>query len=156
MNDLLYSPRDPKACRGLTLLELLAVVGLLSLVTSTVGLSMLQTSEQVAFSSLGTWFRDLDERARMFAQQGEEVRLFLDQDERLVVLQRVSGGAWLSHGPIPAGLEILWTAEGVETESLTFTRLGTTFDYRVTVKRNQSQKAWMFSGLTGWMQEVKS
>ena len=139
--------------RGLTLIELLAVIVILTLVfaTATVGVTG-GTDAAKLREAAGLW-RDLDRRARVMALDVGTVTVRLDAAAgRLDVTcggaEPARAGALLPDGV--ACVLTTTTGDGV----LVYDGLGQSGDYEIRLVCGERASAWSVSGLTGFVREI--
>ncbi|MEW6741429.1 MAG: type II secretion system protein [Planctomycetota bacterium] len=141
---------------GFTLLEMLAVIALLSLVASFLAHGVVAEHGAASFAATCHLVQELDARARFLARTGDPVALAARDEGRLLELTRAESGEILSQRRLPKGFSVSITPEG-EKE---YDRAGRCADYVVHV-RGQGREASFeearlkVAGETGWVQERK-
>ncbi len=139
-------PQDP----GFTLLELLAVVVLLSLTFTVTGVRLAATSTRAKLQATASRLRDLDAHTRLLARSGEPASLRLDGTQRHVNVQGIRSTELLATVTLPAEVTVQVRASSGD-ETITFDRLGRSKDYRVTVQAGETVLRWHVYGLTGYI-----
>ncbi|MEW6747692.1 MAG: type II secretion system protein [Planctomycetota bacterium] len=141
---------------GFTLLEMLAVIALLSLVAGFLAPGLVAGHEAASFAATCHLVQELDARARFFARTGGPVLLGVRDEGHLLVLVRAKSGEILSQRRLPKELSVRLTPEGEKQ----YDRAGCCADYVVHV-RGQGREASFeearlkVAGETGWVQERK-
>jgi prepilin-type N-terminal cleavage/methylation domain-containing protein len=132
--------------RGLTLIELLAVVVILSMVAgvATVGLSA--TSDAAGLRAALAGWQDLDARARISARSGGPVTLALDQEQNALVLRR--GAEHLAEFQLPQGVTVHVESSG-RPDRIEIDRHGRSIDYEVAITLGERVTRVSVRGLTG-------
>ena len=138
--------------RGFTLIEVLAVIVILSIVAgvATVGLASATDSARLA-GAVSQW-RDLDARARLFSRTTGPVVMNLNRDHTMVRLFVVESGELLSQVVLPPEVTGHFRTDQ-PTDAIVFDRTGGSPDYEVQVKTVDSIVRWYVYGLTGLVKE---
>ena len=146
------SPSPTRRVRrlGLTLLELLAVIVVISLVISVAGVRLAATGTRARLHAVTARLRDLDAHARLVARSGEPAVLRLDVTQRLVRVHTIPANESLSIVQLPQEIsaEIMTSSD---QEAIVFDRLGHSQDYRVSLRAGDTVLRWEVYGLTGYM-----
>lgn len=142
--------------RGLTLIELLAVVVILSMVAgvATVGLAATNDAAQLRAAVAG--WQDLDARARITARTVRPVTLAMDPEgSRLVVRASVVGGVGelLAEYQFPRGATGHMEGDG-PIDRIDVDRQGRSIDYDVAVTLGDRVNRFAVRGLTGAILET--
>ena len=139
---------------GFTLVELLAVIVIVTLTTSivTVGLASANTSAQLR-RAVAQW-RTLDARARTLSRALGPVTMRYEEQPQLLQLSRVESAELLATIQLPKRVHADLVAEH-PTDTVVFDRLGRSPDYDVTVTLENRLVAWHVCGLTGYITEPK-
>jgi len=139
-------PQDP----GFTLLELLAVVVLMTLTFSVTGVRLAATSTRAKLQTTASRLRDLDAHTRLLARSGEPAALRQDATRHYVNVRAIRANELLATVALPAEVMVqVRTSSGDET--ITFDRQGHSKDYRVTVQAGETVLRWQVYGLTGYI-----
>ena len=138
--------------RGFTLIEVLAVIVILSIVAgvATVGLASATDSARLA-GAISQW-RDLDARARLFSRTTGPVVMNLNRDHTMVRLFVVESGELLSQVVLPPEVTGHFRTDQ-PTDAIVIDRTGGSPDYEVQVKTVDSIVRWYVYGLTGLVKE---
>lgn len=142
--------------RALTLIETLAVVLLVGVVTAAVGVGMGRMGDDAAMRAFAARWNELDARARLLAQTTEVgvLRLEFDAERRAVFVHHL-GDAILT-ADVPQEMNIMLFLEGAETTLITFDRAGRTPDYELRLSSAERSMSWHIHGLTGAMQRMEA
>ena len=139
---------------GFTLVELLAVIVIITLTTGivTVGLASANTSAQLR-GAVAQW-RTLDARARTLSRALGPVTMRYDEQPQLLQLSRVESDELLAKIQLPKKVHADLVTEH-PTDTIVFDRLGRSLDYDVTATIESHSIAWHVCGLTGYITEPK-
>lgn len=144
-------------CHGLTLLEIGAVLVVLTLTFSIVAPSLAPLADDAALRAASSGMLDLDVRARLAARRSGALELRIENRPgegvtsiRAVSTARGTGPETLFEHALPRGVHALWEQGGEPVESVRFDRAGRTAPYLVTVYNSQRATAYEISGRTGW------
>ncbi len=144
-----------RGCRpAFTLIELLAVIVIVSLVAgiATVGLASASQSAQL-HAAAADW-RDLDGRARLFGRSLGPVVMSLNLERTAVMLNVTDSKELLSEVTLPEG-----TSGQLQTrtpnKTISFDRLGRSVDYEVQLQVGERVIRWRVYGLTGLIGETR-
>ncbi len=149
MSALVCTTRRPRTL-GFTLLELLAVVVLLTLTFSIAGVRLAATSTRAKLHTAASRLRDLDAHTRLLARSGEPASLQLDAGQRRVSVHAILSTELLATVALPAEVSVeVRTSSG--EEAITFDRLGRSKDYRVAMQAGETVLRWQVYGLTGYI-----
>ena len=138
--------------RGFTLIEVLAVIVILSIVAgvATVGLASATDSARLA-GAVSQW-RDLDARARLFSRTTGPVVMNLNRDHTMVRLFVVESGELLSQVELPPEVTGHFRTDQ-PTDAIVFDRTGGSPDYKVQMNTVDGIVRWHVYGLTGLVRE---
>lgn len=138
--------------RALTLIEMLAVVVLLSLVAALGSVGLVSGNEQAQLrASLAAW-QDLDATARLLAQTNGPIQMVLN--EGTIAISSTHVGEGFSSVVLPDGYTGHLVVGNHETNAITFDARGHSEDYRVEIRRLATElpgSGWEVCGLTGWV-----
>lgn len=150
-----YRQLIPMNGRGLTLIELLAVVVLLGLVMALGAPRLASSAGAAEMTAFEAAWRDLDAKARLLARNGHPmVTLRLMPDQRALVLQR-GRDERVSSAAVPPTMSVELRRGGSESVSvITFDARGCSPDYtvRIGVTDGPLHRSWRAAGLTGWIE----
>jgi len=151
----LAQPRLPLRS-AMTLIETLAVIVILSMVTGALGLSLTGNNRSAqARAAMARW-RDLDAQARIAAQVEGAVQLKFDEDGRGIALRAVRNGEVLGTLRWPDGFEGSMATVDDQTASLIeFDSRGRSVDYAMMLRDLEYEGdgnafTARVCGLTGW------
>ena len=142
-----------KARRGLTLIEALAVVALLSLATGALSVSMADRSDGYRLQRSLEEISSADRRARLFARAHGPVELAFEESW---VLVRTLGDEpeILAVRKLDTGVSLrVRTMDDHSVESIRIDRRGRSDDYDVMASLGETRKELHLCGLTGWVVE---
>ena len=132
------------------MLELLAVVVLISLVFSVAGVRLAATSTHAKLHAATARLRDLDAHARLVARSGEPTVLRLDVQQHRMRVHSIRSSELVSSMQLPEEISAeIMTSSG--QEAIVFDRLGRSQEYRVTLRAGETVITWEVYGLTGYM-----
>ncbi len=135
--------------RGFTLIEMLAVIVILSLVAGTTLMNASAVTDDAAFRAAAAGVRDLDARARMFGRSGSPAMLMPTEQRDGLVLNGMGKGDVLAFVTMPAGVTIHLNTEGANEEVIGFDALGRSCDYAIVLHRADRVLTLQVCGLTG-------
>jgi prepilin-type N-terminal cleavage/methylation domain-containing protein len=138
---------------GFTLLELLAVLVLVSLVTASLVPSISTVSDRAVKDQLIADLIDLDARARLLAEGHVSSTIRLDpSSDRLQLIVRNPKESLIQEVHIPDSVLL-----GFEkpSDELHFDRFGRTFDYAYIIRFDKAFTSIRFNGLTGWHTQIE-
>lgn len=139
---------------GMTLLELLAVLVVLSLLAAYGASGLARMHEHSDARTVAAALRDLDARGRLAAQSGRVCRLDVASDGLLRLLLHPTDDV-IAEVTLPGRAVVsLHRSSGEATTTIEFDRTGCSIDYRVVVRRGDHMETWSVSGLTGSMLEA--
>ncbi len=138
--------------RAFTLLELLAVIVIMSLVAGLATTGLAAAGDQARLRAAAADWRTLDAHARLLGRSGEPVVMVVDEDAGEIRLDAVKSGGRLAGLALPPGVEVEVTGEPGDGP-LTFDRTGRSRDYAVTLGLGGRQLGWEIYGLTGYVVE---
>jgi prepilin-type N-terminal cleavage/methylation domain-containing protein len=139
--------------RAFTLIELLAVLVILGVVTA-LGLGGLAAADSTSKrQSLDSALRDLDAKARLIARMRGAVIFEFDDTQIRVRERNSSETQWIL--PIPGDAQVLaHSLDGSQVQSILIDAAGRSMDVRITRRWGDLSRHWSLEGLTGrWSQE---
>ena len=137
---------------GLTLIEVLAVIVIVSLVAGVATMGLASTTHDARLRAAAAHWRDLDAKARLFGRTLGPVVMTLNADRTAVRVHVNGSDELLTKVVLPVGVTGRITAEP-GTDAILFDRLGHTVDYEVRLAEADRTVAWQVHGLTGLIQE---
>lgn len=145
--------------RGLTLIELLAVVVILSMVAGVATVGLAGTSDAAQMQAAVAGWKDLDARARITARSLGPVTLAIDAEGTRLVVRASGGGGGggserLAEYQFPRGATGHMEGEG-PIDRIEFDRQGRSIDYEVAVALADRVERFSVRGLTGAVMEAK-
>lgn len=143
--------------RGFTLIEMLAVIVVLTLVAA-LGISGLSsTGSAAALMKVIGECRGLDAQARLAARTcGSSVMIKLDADSRRIELIQRDNLAQLSEVSLPADVSVRFEIDGAASDTVMVDRLGKSADYSVVVNYQGHQRRIELAGITGATRTLES
>ncbi len=140
--------------RGFTLLEMLAVVALLSMVVSICIASLGSALDSAASRALEAAVRELDGRGRLAARTLGAVDLVADSESSTLSARLSSTGEVLSSVDVGSGRAVaLADAHGNRIGGVRLDRAGRSIDYSATIAWSHGAATLRFAGLTGLVAE---
>ncbi len=147
-------PRRVRAAPfGLTLVEVLAVVLILSLAAGLATFSLAASSEAARLHAAISQWRDLDARARLHGRIREAVTMSLNDEGTAVRLHAIGSPEPLALVELPAGFTGQVRADP-DGDSVTFDRRGRSADYQVELIVGNRTMRWQVLGISGLVEEV--
>ncbi len=143
------SPRNRAS--ALTLIELLAVIVLMSLVAGLATIGLAAASDHARLRAAAADWRSLDAHARLLARSGEPIVMIVGEDTREIRLDSVESR--LASLALPVGVDVEVAGER-DDGPVTFDRLGHSRDYAVSLRLDGRQLGWKVYGLTGFVVET--
>jgi prepilin-type N-terminal cleavage/methylation domain-containing protein len=137
-----------------TLIELLAVIVIVSMVAGTATMGLAATSQWVRLHAAAARWRDLDAHGRLFSRSLGPVVMSLDEGSNEIRLLEVRSGEVLSRVSLPRGVSGRIHAPEA-SRSVVFDHLGRTIDYQVELRSNDRAIGWQVHGLTGLITEAE-
>jgi prepilin-type N-terminal cleavage/methylation domain-containing protein len=137
-----------------TLIELLAVIVIVSMVASAVTVGLAATGERTRLHAAAAQWRDLDARGRLLGRSMGPVVMSVVEKGDEVRLRQLPSEDLLSKVSLPKGVTGRIQAAGA-SRSIVFDRLGRTIDYEVQLRSSDRVIGWHANGLTGLMTELK-
>lgn len=132
--------------RAFTLIELLAVVAIMSLVSGVLTIHLAAETDAARRRAAATAWTDLDARARLYARTGGPVVMTLNAGRTVVRLHRAGSAERLAEVDLPAPGRLTKPA-------VLFDRFGHSVDYAAEVTSGARTIRWHVLGLTGQIQE---
>lgn len=145
---------DRSVQSAFTLIEVLAVIVIISLVVGVATVGLAAASDSARLRAAAAHWRDLDARARLFGRSLGPVVMSVGDQGNAVTLHSVESNERLTAVVLPDGV---WGRLRVDprTQSIVFDRLGRSVDYDVEVRTAQRVIQWRVFGLTGLITELK-
>ena len=135
---------------GFTLIEVLAVVVLLAVISTLSIAGLSSTSAGASLMRLKAECRNLDAHARLAAQSsGKPMTIQHKQDANLIELLEDTDSERLSIVSWPAALTLRMEIGGVPASTVVLDRLGRSPDYSFIILRDQHESRLDIAGLTG-------
>lgn len=137
---------------ALTLIELLAVIVILSLVAGTAIVSLAAAGDSARLHSAVAQWRDLDSRARMLGRSVGPTAMTVDKERNEVSLRAISSNELLAMLALPQDV----TGEiggSSPVDAIEFDRFGRSADYYVELRSSDRAVQWQVCGLTGYVVE---
>ena len=148
------SPPWPRRPAAFTLIELLAVIVIVSLVAGVATMGLAATSDAARLHAAAAQWRDLDAKARLFSRSLGPVEISLGDDGEEIQLHRLQSEELLSKLSLPPGMTGRIHAPGAPP-SIVVDRLGRSIDYEVELRSQERVVAWQVCGLTGLITEAE-
>lgn len=148
-----FSSRRRRFPGGLTLIELLSVIVIISLVAGAAMVRLGPIQENVALRSFAASMKELDGRARLHALTGERVKIEVDEELNEIHLIAFERDELLSRERLPHGVRIRFVVGREGTSSIVFDRLGRSPDYEIEVAQEAARIVWQVRGDTGLIVE---
>ena len=142
------------ASRSFTLIELLAVIVIITLTAGTVSVGLVSANTSAQLQTAVSQWRDLDARARTLSRALGPVTMRYQVQRTLVQLSILESGELLAEITLPRNVSARVVTEG-PTDTVIFDRLGRSLDYNVTLTLDNSIIAWHVCGLTGYITEPR-
>lgn len=146
------APGSCRSVRALTLIEMLAVIVIMSLVASvaTVGLNAADESSRMA--QAGARMLEMDVRARLHARGlGESIQMAMNAESRSWQLRR-SNGEMLNEVSSPRGVWLEIEIGHSPAIAIAFNRHGLSVDYSLIMRTAARVERWNVAGVTGWVE----
>ena len=137
-----------------TLIELLAVIVIVSLVTGLATMGLSASNDAAHLRAAVGQCRDLDTRARLFGRTHGPVVMSTGQDGAEILLRAIGTGELLAKVQFPAGVTVRFRA-ATPLESVTFDARGLSMDYGFELHGADRVSRWRVSGLTGLVREAQ-
>jgi type II secretory pathway pseudopilin PulG len=135
-----------------TLVELLAVIVMISMVAGIATVGLAASSESARLHAAAAAWRDLDARARLFGRTLGPVVMTLSADRNDVRLHVQGSGELLSEVTFAGGVTGRILAEPA-VDSVAIDRLGRSVDYDVELRSGDRIMTWRVLGTTGLLKE---
>jgi prepilin-type N-terminal cleavage/methylation domain-containing protein len=134
-----------------TLIEMLAVIVIVSMIAAMMSVSLAAADDQAAFLSAAAQCRDLDAKVRQCAQtQGLAALLRIGEDHDSLTLH--VGANQIATVDLPLHLTVQIERDR-PAQLITFDRAGRSPDYHLSLKLNDRFRGWRVCGLTGFFIE---
>ena len=134
--------------RGFTLIEVLAVIVILSIVAGVATVGLVSATDSARLAGAISQWRDLDARARLFSRTTGPVVMDLNRDHTIVRLVVVESGERLSRIELPPDVTGHFRTDR-PTDAIVFDRTGGSVDYEVQMHTDDGVVRWHVYGLTG-------
>lgn len=147
---------DPREnAPGFTVIELLAVVSLLSLVMALGAVRLGVATDEAHLSRALADLLEMDARARLLGRSDGAVSLSLESEPKRLVLVRARGGDVLQSTVLPRDASVRLTDPGSRAplNEIRFDRAGRSCDYEVEVRLGEHQARRTVAGLTGLVEK---
>lgn len=145
-------------CRsnGFTLIELIAVIAILSIAMSIVSLNFATPLRKARTNNAAEIWQNIDQFARELSHR-QNIALVLSKSENgmRVVLKDANDGLlreWLLRSPVTTSIT---TTEGQDVSQIVFNRNSGTIDYQCKFREAQVVKSLEFAGGTGYVRSSK-
>lgn len=145
--------------RGLTLIELLAVLIILGLTVSVAAVGLSSRTNEAKLADATSTLASLDATARVLARKGHLVELRFDPSGLSIELVDLCCETGITvERRLPSGLtlEIWEMPSGVPADRVRIDSRGQSDDYRVRISVHDQAASVMFAGLTGWHEMIRS
>ena len=139
--------------RGFTLIEVLAVVLLLSMVAGMLTVHVGRVSDSARFRAAGARLVDFDARARLFARSEGPVLLAVGDGGQELTLSQAQTGEPLLRVDLHEGTSVALKVEPRQSWVL-IDRLGRNVDYELELTRGERMSRWRIAGASGWIEPV--
>jgi prepilin-type N-terminal cleavage/methylation domain-containing protein len=139
--------------RGFTLMEVLAVVLLLTLAMGATAAGIAASSDATKLRAATAAALDLDRRARLHSRTG--ARVILAAEPGHIGIRQWATGEQLADVPLPTGIAARLTDPTGEhpLASIVFDCTGATPDYRLVLSLDNQTRSLLIAGLTGWSED---
>lgn len=150
--------KEQESRRGFSLIEILAVISLLSLTLMFAASRISLASEAAQHAKTVQRLHDLDARARLQAQGAGSVRLQRSGSHQVELIRNRTGER-LQRIELPSEstirlIEVRGPVESLPATSLVFDQSGRSSDYEWTVRTGDRRTRIHVMGLTGWVRVV--
>ena len=136
-----------------TLIELLAVIVIISLIAGITMANLAATDDDATLRAAVAAVRDLDQRARIFSQTGEHVTLAPSRTRDALLLKTSRDSETVAAAQMPRGITVHLDLPRTRRETVRFDSFGRSGDYRVVLRRGMDTLVWRVHGLTGVLAE---
>jgi len=140
--------------RALTLIELLAVVVILSMAAAIGVVSLSNVDAQARIDRFVDRWRELDDKARLTGMRGSAVVLNRGEDE-LTLSARDSEPDIIVAAAIPAHISMTFAIDGKTVDRLQFDQRGCSEDYTLAIATAVDILRWTVNGETGWIEPIR-
>ena len=139
---------------GFTLLEVLAVVVILSLVASAAMMGLSSANDEAVMRAARSVLQELDAKTRLYSRAGHRVSLRVGESGAIEVREHGSDRNRIAFTAVSAQIQLtLQEVDSGETV-IQFDRLGRSPDYRVVLQSAAGMERWHVCGLTGWFSKA--
>lgn len=145
--------RPSRARSAFTLIETLAVAGLIAIASGVLIGSLHQPARSAMGADIVSSISQVDRAARLASVQGTRVEL-VASDRRLIA-RGLDDHALVSAATLPHAVALAQSGSGA-TSSIMFDTRGRTPDYTVRVAGPRAGDTYAVSGLSGWVSRVDS
>ena len=151
--------RRRPACKGFTLIEVLAVVTLLSMVAGFGVWSLAAANERAQIDGTAGRLQQLDRRARLAARTNGPTLFMYDTASHTIRIERIADQKRIAVHRLPDNTTISIKVVNPENgnrrmvKTIDFDRVGRSADYEGTIERNNASRHWRTNGLTGWISD---
>ena len=133
---------------GFTLIEVLAVIVIISLVAGVCTVALASTAQSARLNAAAARWRDLDAHARLFARTVGPVTMSLNESATAVRLHRRGSQELASELRLPPGARGRLRADQ-SSDSVLFDSFGRSVDYEVEMYTDDRLLKWRVLGMTG-------
>jgi prepilin-type N-terminal cleavage/methylation domain-containing protein len=142
-----------------TLIEMLAVIALVSMIAAVSAVGLGASNEQARLRSTVAHWQNLDGEARLFARTSRGAVNMVVTEDRTQVLLKSLAGIELASIDLPGNLQGQILCDGqpvLRSGCVRFDAFGRSLDYRIQVESEGELVAgWSVAGLTGWIIEAE-
>ena len=142
------------ASRSFTLIELLAVIVIITLTAGTVSVGLVSANTSAQLQTAVSQWRDLDARARTLSRTLGPIIMRLEARRSLVQLSLLGSDERLAEITLPKNVSARLATDR-PTATIIFDRLGRSPDYDVRLTLENRVIAWHVCGLTGYIMEPR-
>jgi competence protein ComGC len=139
--------------RALTLIELLAMIVIISMAAGVVMVNLSSMSDSAAFRAGAAAVRDLDARGRLSGRTGAPAALMATMEHDGLILRSQAPGEAIGHASMPSGMTVHLRTVDSGDMSIRFDAFGRSADYDIILRRGERLVIWRIAGLTGCVVE---
>ena len=140
--------------KGFTLIEMLAVIALISLAAAALIPNLVAAGRSADMLRVIARVREIDSRARTYARtSGHVILVWIDSENRSILMVESDTGMTLGEVEIEPNISLSIEVDG-HGAKIVFDRLGHSADYRVELRGNGSAARLSVAGLTGFFQST--